>query len=761
MQEKPLEDLNKLLEIIFSELLAADETGKFDRQPWLRKHGEYPSGWAWELDSEGKVLWCSHEVIGILGFKPDDLIGKPLHAFAQSPQVVERIQTALGKCEPIYNLQVEFKRQDGTPLPLLINALYRSGEAASQSGYRGIAQIIKTEARTREEVATGMLQHRQAIFAKPEPAPVATWQASPGYHFQDGKLIALAPHEELQIPPQAMAQGRTLRLPILNQQGMALGAIEFHRKADDPRWSEDEKELAHAVTEQLALALQDVRSYQLAQQALQEMQEADRLKTQFLANVSHELRTPLNSIIGFSRVILKGIDGPVTDTQRQDLTAIFNAGQHLLGLINNILDFSKIESGRMELAFSQVDLSEIIRAVVATANGLIKDRPIELTLQLPDQLPLLWADSMRVRQVLLNLVSNAIKFTDRGKIDIAAQMKEEGDRKEVQISVSDTGPGISIEDQKKLFEPFSQLDASPTRKTGGSGLGLSICRHLVELHGGRIWVESTPGQGSAFRFTLPLHPIETTQQSDIKPGVLSFFTDPKKHQAINQLINAIGMRYYPISSAENIIDEIKTVQPKMILIDPSISDGLGWRSICQIGRTPGAGLIPIKAVALTDDLQESTTLGVAAFLTQPVEPDALQSIYHFLSPEPGKGNRVLVIDDALDHRKRLEDLLAAFTPASIDIATSDFEGLVAARQHVPDLILLNLFLANAAGFRVVEALRIDDRTKAIPVILLLPAQLRDVQLRQLALWTNHCLQKATTPIRASINAMLHSNSVRR
>jgi signal transduction histidine kinase len=282
----------------------------------------------------------------------------------------------------------------------------------------------------------------------------------------------------------------------------------FVLEADGGRagWDEGDRRLAEDIAQQLGAAIQDARAHSLTQKALEEMREADRLKTQFLANISHELRTPLNSIIGFSRVILKGIDGPITELQDQDLTAIYNAGLHLLGLINDILDLSKIEARKMELALGEVDIREVIRNVMATAEGLVKDRPIELLIDVPEGLPVLQADNLRVRQILLNLISNAAKFTERGRIGVSARLQGAVGQEEILVSVSDTGPGIEIDDQAKLFEPFSQVDASPARKTGGTGLGLSICRHLVELHGGRIWVESSVGRGSTFSFSLPLRP---------------------------------------------------------------------------------------------------------------------------------------------------------------------------------------------------------------------------------------------------------------
>lgn len=267
----------------------------------------------------------------------------------------------------------------------------------------------------------------------------------------------------------------------------------------------DDVGVLQLLADQVAIAIDNARSYELSQQAVREMRDLDRVKTQFLANMSHELRTPLNSIIGFSRVILKGIDGPVTDLQRQDLTAIYNSGQHLLGLINDVLDIAKIEAGKMELSFEELNVGDLITSVMSTGQGLVKDKPIQLVRKVDPDLPTVRADAMRVRQVLLNLLSNAAKFTEQGEIIVEAHAEPDAaSPREVRITVADTGSGISEQDQAKLFQAFSQVDDSPTRKTGGSGLGLAISQQLVHLQGGRIGVGSKVGEGSTFYFTLPV-----------------------------------------------------------------------------------------------------------------------------------------------------------------------------------------------------------------------------------------------------------------
>jgi len=271
-------------------------------------------------------------------------------------------------------------------------------------------------------------------------------------------------------------------------------------------FTEDDVAVLQTLADQIAVALDNARSFEVAQKAVVEIREADRLKSEFLANMSHELRTPLNSIIGISRVILKGIDGPITDLQTQDLEAIHHSGQHLLDMINNILDLSKIEAGKMELSVEEIEISDVFESVISTARGLIKEQPIRLLENLQPDLPLVLADRTRVRQIMLNLLQNATKFTDEGSITVGAEVIEDTETSGpfVKISVTDTGIGISPEDQKNLFERFSQVDSSLTRKVGGTGLGLSISKHLVEMQGGEIDLLSEEGKGTTFWFTVPV-----------------------------------------------------------------------------------------------------------------------------------------------------------------------------------------------------------------------------------------------------------------
>lgn len=252
---------------------------------------------------------------------------------------------------------------------------------------------------------------------------------------------------------------------------------------------------------QIAVAVQNVRSYQTQVEMVDQLRTVDRVKSEFLASMSHELRTPLNSIIGFSRMMLDGADGEISEEVEEDITTIHHSGQHLLSLINDILDIAKIEAGFMELDQGAVDFLDVAEEVQHMTSILFKDKPVAFHLDIEPDLPTLYADHVRVRQILNNLVSNAIKFTDQGEICISAGINDE---QSILVVVKDTGMGIPLSQQESIFERFHQADNSSSRKAGGTGLGLTITRHLVELHGGAINVRSEVGKGSEFYFTLPI-----------------------------------------------------------------------------------------------------------------------------------------------------------------------------------------------------------------------------------------------------------------
>ncbi len=278
-----------------------------------------------------------------------------------------------------------------------------------------------------------------------------------------------------------------------------IGVLEIQH-SEMYAFSPEDVQVLQTLSDQIAATIRNAQLFQAAEGARLEAEEANFLKSQFLANMSHELRTPLNAIINFAYLMSLGVDGPLTTEQQDMLNRVGDSGRHLLGLINDILDLAKIESGRIDLFLDKVYLPEVIHGVMSTAVGLTRGKSITLHTAVPDDLPLVQADRTRVRQVLLNLVSNAAKFTEGG--DITVRAFSDG-AQWVTVSVTDTGIGIRSEDIPRAFSEFVQLDGHMARRTGGTGLGLPISKKFIEMHGGQIWVESEPGKGSTFCFTLP------------------------------------------------------------------------------------------------------------------------------------------------------------------------------------------------------------------------------------------------------------------
>ena len=265
-------------------------------------------------------------------------------------------------------------------------------------------------------------------------------------------------------------------------------------------YHENDGQLLRSIATHASLAIENASLFERIQENIEDLRELDHMKNQFLANMSHELRTPLNSIIGFSRIILKGIDGPLTAEQEEDLTSIYNNGQHLLNLINEILDMAKIEAGKMTLIFEEVDLGEAAKATLTNIRSLIKPN-VELISDIASNLPLIEADPIRIRQILINLLSNAAKFTEEGYINLKVS---QADDKHLLITITDTGLGIADEDKYKLFRAFEQADNSTTRTAGGTGLGLPITLWLVRMHNGTMTLETEYEKGTTFFVKLPL-----------------------------------------------------------------------------------------------------------------------------------------------------------------------------------------------------------------------------------------------------------------
>jgi signal transduction histidine kinase len=303
--------------------------------------------------------------------------------------------------------------------------------------------------------------------------------------------------------------GSVLTLPLLHEDRL-LGGLTVSRRATG-EFPPDVVALLTAFAAQSSIALQNARLFRELEAKSKELEVTSRHKSQFLANMSHELRTPLNAILGYGELIIDGIYGEVPDRMREVLERVDASGRHLLGLINDVLDLSKIEAGQLVLTLADYSMKEIVETVIATLDSLAVEKGLTLAVDLAPDLPTGRGDQRRLIQVLLNLVGNAIKFTEEGGVGV--QVAAPGPA--FDVSVRDTGPGIAPVDQARIFEEFQQADASTTRPKGGTGLGLAIARRIVALHGGRSWVESVPGEGATFRFSIP---VRVERQAPVFPS---------------------------------------------------------------------------------------------------------------------------------------------------------------------------------------------------------------------------------------------------
>lgn len=465
------------------------------------------------------------------------------------------------------------------------------------------------------------------------------------------------------------------------------------------------------------------------QEANRRILEADQLKSEFLANMSHELRTPLNSIIGFSRVLLKGIDGPLTYLQRTDITSIHESGKHLLEIINDLLDLSKIEAKKMALNKEDVNIYEVLDNILSTYSILAKEKNLDLIVDLDEALPTVFGDHTRIRQIILNVLSNAIKFTEQGSVTL--KVKNRGT--ELFFSVKDTGIGIKEEDAPKVFEKFRQVNGSAARKAGGTGLGMPIAKEFVEMHGGQIWFESVLGKGTTFYFTLPVKKdtkIEKLKERAVpaveeKEGIPILVIEDEL-DAITLYDRYLGKEGYKVigtTEPTTALDKVKELKPFAIILDIMMPKKSGWDVIRELKQDPETKDIPIIISSIIENRKLGFALGATDYLVKPInERDLLESLGKLAK----SAKKICIIEDNPLDVKLLKRMLGEKNYLFI-VASNGREGLKKVRQQKPDLIILDMMLPEVDGFQFLNEVRNDVSLAEIPIIIITQMDMFEVR----------------------------------
>jgi signal transduction histidine kinase/CheY-like chemotaxis protein len=512
-----------------------------------------------------------------------------------------------------------------------------------------------------------------------------------------------------------------LIVPLLGPEGL-IGMLVARRKTpgEFPRHTVD---LLQTFAAQSVLAIQNANLFTEVEEKSRQLEMASQHKSQFVASMSHELRTPLNAIIGLTEMMVSNTARFGTDKAAEPLRRVHRAGTHLLGLINQVLDLSKIEAGKLELSPETVNLGPLIDEVIGTARQLAEQNKNHLAVEAAANLGSVTVDPMRLRQILLNLLSNACKFTKQGEVSLRVRKVVDG-CSWIEIAVADTGIGMTPEQKAKLFEKFSQADSSTARQYGGTGLGLAISRKLARMMGGDVTVASEPGKGSVFTVRLPGSVDSPARRSIGSDGshsssadcILVIDDDATARELISDHLKAEGFSVVTAAGGVEGLKLAKEKRPTAITLDVMMPDLDGWSVLAALRQDPELSEIPVIMITIVDEHRRGIALGAAGYLTKPIDRERLHRLVDRFRA-PSRPTRILLVEDDAVQRERMLGWLEG-SKWIVREAENGREALNRLQEDRPDVILLDLMMPEMDGFAVVAALQNQAGWRDIPVIVI-------------------------------------------
>jgi PAS domain S-box-containing protein len=716
-----------------------------------------------------------------LGFTREELMAKPRYEFIHpEDRVLTTSETdRLQQGEVTLAFENRYLCKDGSYKWLLWNAVSAPGQEVIYAVARDITARKLAEARLRESEE----RHRKLFELNPQPIWIYDRETlrflavnkaalqNYGYSLEEFLAMTIQDIRPLEDIPALLKSVSAMH------DGQREYGVWRHRKKDgslifveitsysfefsgrpadfviavdvtERRRAEKER---HEFTERLAAANQELEVRN------RDVERATRLKSKFLASMSHELRTPLNAIVGFSELLGDGIPGELNPKQKRFVNHIRQGSVHLLQLINDILDLSKIEAGQIELRCEDFVIGEALPEVLSIIRPLVMAKNIEVVQKLETNRPV-YADRVRFKQVLYNLLSNAVKFTSKdGSIEIRCY--DEGNL--IALSVTDTGIGIRPEDQEMVFEEFRQVEGDAGAKQEGTGLGLAITRRLVEQQGGKIWLESKPGAGSRFTFTLPhggqAHgelangegtatflrppaPVAVTESAR-KPLVLIVDDEVPARELLVSYLET-EYRVAVADSGAEAVKKAKELRPDAITLDVVMPGGSGFESLVALKATPETADIPVIIVSIVDQQRVGFALGATDYLIKPIhQPTLLETIRKHVAIKTDDDSAILVVDDDPKSIELVEETLrsAGYETQSVRSGARALEVL---RSKLVGAVLLDLLMPGMDGFQVIRHVRQEPTLRNLPILVMTAKNLTQEEIDLLSQDTQGFFQKS-------------------